>query len=60
MGFARENPPSHVRLERIGESVAPAPYTVYLQATPILTFPRRTGEGIRLLYLQKGRLKNLF
>jgi len=48
MGFARENPPSHVRLERIGESVALAPYTVYLQATPILTFPRRTGEGIRL------------
>ena len=25
------------------------PYAVYPQATPILAFPRRTGEGIRLL-----------
>ncbi len=48
MGFARENPSSPVRLERIGESVALAPYTVYPQATPILTFPHQPWEGIRL------------
>ena len=27
------------------------------KATPILTFPRRTGEGTRLLIQQRGRLK---
>ncbi|MDU1533654.1 MAG: hypothetical protein E6899_02055 [Neisseria sp.] len=27
------------------------------KATPILTFPRQTGEGTRLLIRQRGRLK---
>lgn len=40
MGFARENPPSHVWRERVGERVALVSYSVYLQATPILIFPR--------------------
>ena len=53
VGFARENPSSPVRLERIGESVALAPYTVYLQATPILTFPRRTGGRDKVAVAEK-------
>jgi hypothetical protein len=49
MGFARENPPYPVRRERVGEKVALALYAAYPQAISIPTFPRRTGEGIRLL-----------
>ena len=49
VGFAHENPPpSPVWRERVGERVALAIYAVYPQTTPILTFPRQTGEGIRL------------
>ena len=30
------------------------------KTTPILTFPRRTGEGTELLIRQRGRLKPIF
>ena len=53
MGFARENPPSPVRRERIRERVALVPCSVYLQATPILTFPPPDGGRDQVAVAEK-------